>query len=123
LRHTVIYSNKHWDDVIYRDALTALERAHPDRVKVVHTLTRQDDASVFDAAVRKGRLAEPLLREFIPAPTECVVYVCGPGISKFDVEAAKQAGTVPQPRFLESVLADLKTLGVPASRIKREFYG
>jgi 3-ketosteroid 9alpha-monooxygenase subunit B len=51
------------------------------------------------------------------------VYVCGPGISKFDVSAAKDAGTDPQPRFLEAVLADLKTLGVPSDRIKREFYG
>jgi hypothetical protein len=52
-----------------------------------------------------------------------VVYVCGPGISKFDVAAAKAAGTAPAPRFLESVLADLKAIGVPDSRVKREFYG
>jgi len=123
LRHTVLYSNKHWDDVIYRDALTALERAHPDRVKVVHTLTRQDDESVLGRAVRKGRVGAELIREFMPAPSECMVYVCGPGISKFDVEAAKLAGTSPQARFLESVLADLKALGVPANRIRREFYG
>ncbi len=123
LRHTVLYSNKHWDDVIYRDALTALERAHPDRVKIVHTLTRQDDESVLGRAVRKGRVGAELIREFMPAPSECMVYVCGPGISKFDVEAAKLAGTSPQARFLESVLADLKALGVPANRIRREFYG
>jgi 3-ketosteroid 9alpha-monooxygenase subunit B len=51
------------------------------------------------------------------------VYVCGPGISKFDVAAAKEKGETPQPRFLESVLADLATIGVPNERIKREFYG
>jgi len=64
-----------------------------------------------------------LLREAIPDPTASVVYVCGPGISKFDLAAAKEAGTAPPPRFLESVLADLKALGVPDKRIKREFYG
>ena len=37
----------------------------------------------------------------------------GPGISKFDVAAAKEAGAEPQPRFLEAVLADLKAIGVP----------
>ncbi len=123
VRHTFVYSNKHWDDVIYRDALAALAAENPDRVKVVHTLTRQEDASVFGASVRSGRLGQALLRECIPAPTECIVYVCGPGISKFDVEEAKKAGTPPQPRFLESVLADLAAIGVPANRIKREFYG
>ena len=30
---------------------------------------------------------------------------------------------MPQPRFLESVLAGLKELGVANDRIKREFYG
>ena len=73
--------------------------------------------------MRKGRLNQALLREAIPAPDECLVYVCGPGISKFDLAAAKAAGTAPPPRFLESVLADLKAIGVPDKRIKREFYG
>jgi ferredoxin-NADP reductase len=34
MRHTIIYSNKHWSDVIFRDALAALEREHPERLKV-----------------------------------------------------------------------------------------
>jgi 3-ketosteroid 9alpha-monooxygenase subunit B len=123
LRHTFVYSNKHWNDVIYREALASLATQHPDRLKVVHTLTREDDASVFGSSVRSGRLGQSLLRECIPAPTECVVYVCGPGISKFDVEEAKKAGTPPPPRFLEGVLAELSALGVPANRIRREFYG
>jgi len=51
------------------------------------------------------------------------VYVCGPGISKWDVAAAREAGREPQPRFLETVLEELTAIGVPARRIKREFYG
>jgi hypothetical protein len=64
-----------------------------------------------------------MLREAIPSPTECLVYVCGPGVSKFELAAAKAAGTLPPQRFLESVLADLAAVGVPDKRIKREFYG
>jgi 3-ketosteroid 9alpha-monooxygenase subunit B len=123
LRHTFVYSNKTWGDVIFRDELGRLALRHPDRVKVLHTLTREEDPTVFGPAVRRGRLDQALLREAIPAPDECVVYVCGPGISKFDVAAAKAAGMPPAPRFLESVLTDLKAIGVPDSRIKREFYG
>ena len=123
LRHTFIYSNKVWDDVIYRDALAALAAQHPDRLSIVHTLTREENPSVFGPSVRKGRLGQALLRECIPSPTECIAYVCGPGISKFEVEEAKKTGTTPQPRFLESVLGELKAIGVPANRIKREFYG
>ena len=123
LRHTFIYSNKTWDDVIYRDALAALAAKHADRLTVVHTLTREENQTVFGSSVRKGRVNAALLREMIPNPTECLAYVCGPGISKWDVAAAEQAGTKPQPRFLESVLAELNAIGVPPKRIKREFYG
>jgi 3-ketosteroid 9alpha-monooxygenase subunit B len=123
LRHTFVYSNKSWDDVIFRDELARLAAAHPDRLTVVHTLTREENPRVFGGSVRKGRVDAALLRETIPQPGECYVYVCGPGISKFDVAAAKEKGEMPQPRFLESVLADLTTIGVPNERIKREFYG
>jgi len=123
IRHTLVYSNKMWADVIFRADLAKLAAENPDRLKVVHSLTREDNAGVFGPEVRKGRIGLPLLREMIPEPAACYVYVCGPGISKFDIAAAKEAGTEPQPRFLEAVLADLKTLGVPNERIKREFYG
>lgn len=123
LRHTFIYSNKTWDDVIFRDALTALASRHKDRLQVMHTLTREENASLFGPMVRKGRVNLALLREMIPDPMSCFVYLCGPGISKWDREVAKEKGTEVQPRFIESVLADLKAIGVPNVQIKRESYG
>ena len=123
LRHTFIYSNKTWRDIIFRDALIELEAKHPERLRVIHTLTREPDVALCGPSVRKGRLNADVLRELIPDLDSCVIYVCGPGISKFDREAAKEKGEQPQPRFLESVLADLKSLGVPNARIKRESYG
>jgi 3-ketosteroid 9alpha-monooxygenase subunit B len=51
------------------------------------------------------------------------VYLCGPGISKWDREAAREANTAPQPRFIEMALATLRQIGVPDARIKRESYG
>src|SRR6185295_15571306 len=47
LRHTFVYSNKLWADVIFRDELTRLEAANPSRLRVIHTLTREPDASLF----------------------------------------------------------------------------
>jgi 3-ketosteroid 9alpha-monooxygenase subunit B len=123
LRHTFIYSNKTWDDVIFRDDLARLAAANPDRLTLRHTLTREENAARFGPTVRRGHVDQALLRDAMPAPDECVVYVCGPGISNFDLVAAKAAGTAPAPRFLESVLADLQAIGVPDKRIKRESYG
>jgi len=123
LRHTVVYSNKAWSDVIFRDELARLAAEHPNRLTVIHTLTREPNARAFGADVREGRITLPLLREAVPQIDDCYVYVCGPGISHWDVVAAKQAGTTPAPRFLETVVSQLRELGVPPDRIKRESYG
>jgi ferredoxin-NADP reductase len=121
LRHTLVYSNKSWDDVIFQRDLEALERAHPERLRVIHTLTRSMDGA--PAGVRKGRVARGLLEEAIPAPTECFAYTCGPAITKWDRQEAKARGAEPQPRFLETVHVVLAELGVPKNRIEYESYG
>src|SRR5437773_6579222 len=41
LRHTLLYSNRTWEDVIFRSEIEALAQAHPDQLKVIHTLTRE----------------------------------------------------------------------------------
>jgi 3-ketosteroid 9alpha-monooxygenase subunit B len=123
LRHTFIYSNKTWEDVIFRETLAQLATEYPGRLRVVHTLTRETDEDRFGPDVRKGRINEALLRELIPEPADCFVYLCGPGISKWDRETARETGTAVQPKFIEMVLATLREIGVPDSRIKRESYG
>ena len=120
LRHTFLYSNKTWADVIFRDELAALKRSHPRQLQVIHTLTRE---ASLPAGARAGRVSTALLRECIPDPSGCWVYVCGPGISAFDRVAAKEAGRSPEPRFLETAVASLREIGVPAEQIKRESYG
>ncbi|HEX5752643.1 MAG TPA: oxidoreductase [Archangium sp.] len=122
-RHTVICSNKTWGDILYREAFEALERAHPDKLRVVHTLTRETDESRFGAAVRKGRVGEALLEELIPDRATCLVYVCGPAITPWDRRKALETRTPATPRFMETVLGHLHTLGLEDKRIKRESYG
>ncbi|AKJ07071.1 ferredoxin-NADP reductase [Archangium gephyra] len=122
-RHTVICSNKTWGDILYREAFEALERAHPDKLRVVHTLTREMDESRFSAAVRKGRISEALLEELIPDRATCLVYVCGPAITPWDRRKALETRTPATPRFMEAVLGHLHTIGLEDKRIKRESYG
>jgi ferredoxin-NADP reductase len=123
LRHTVLCSNKTWADILYRDALEAFERAHPDRLRVVHTLTRETDESRFGPTVRKGRVSRALLEELIPERGTCLVYVCGPAITPWDRRKALETRTPATPRFLESVLGHLHELGIEDKRIKREAFG
>jgi len=122
IRHTMIYGNKTWEDIIFHRQLEEICRKHPEKVRVVHALSREPDLPASEH-VRAGRVGEALIREFIPDPTSVEVFACGPGITKFDKLAAKEKGEEPQPRFLESVLDALEAIGVPDERIHHESYG
>jgi len=123
LRHTFIYSNRTWEDVIFKDQLTELVRARTDSLRIVHTLTRETDDHRFHPDVRKGRLSGSLIAELVPDLSEAFFYVCGPAISAWDRAAARETGRELQPRFLESVLMALESLGVKQNQITRESYG
>ena len=123
VRHTLIYGNKSWEDVIFRRQLADLARHHAGKLTVVHTLSRETNPAHHGPNVRRGRVSAELIREFIPDPTAVEVFSCGPGVSKFERLAAKERGEAPQPRFLETALEALEALGVPDERIHRESYG
>jgi 3-ketosteroid 9alpha-monooxygenase subunit B len=123
LRHTFIYSNRTWDDICFRAELDELAARYPDKVRVVHTLTRERAEHHFGPNVRRGRVTRELLEELIVDPKACVAFACGPAIGPFDRQAAKITGVQPEPRFMETVLEHLSSIGVPDDRIKRESYG
>ena len=123
LRHTMIYGNKTRDDIIYRRELDELARENPGKVEVVHALSRDGDAARHGANYRTGRVSQELIREAIPDPDAVVVYACGPAIGKWDRVVAKRAGEEPRPRFMETVLGALESIGVDRRRIHRESYG
>jgi 3-ketosteroid 9alpha-monooxygenase subunit B len=123
MRHTFIYSNKTWNDIIFRDALAELERAHPDRLRVIHTLTREPETFAYSNRVVKGRVSADLIARLIPDLHSAVVYACGPAVTVWEKRAAKAAGTEPTPRFMESVMDALKQLEMPHERIKEEAFG
>jgi ferredoxin-NADP reductase len=123
MKHTLIYSNKTWEDVIFRKQLEELVKQHPDKLTVVHALTREPNIEKLGPHVHAGRISEALLRQYIPDPSAVNVFCCGPGITKYDREAAKERGETPAPRFLESALDLIHKIGVPNEKIHRESYG
>src|SRR5207247_702641 len=112
-----------FEDIIFRSELDALEKLHPDHLNVIHTLTRESDAAARGPNFRSGRIHLALLKESVPEIANCHFFVCGPAASAAERAFAREKGVEPQPRFLESVLADLKTLEVPRDRITYESYG
>jgi ferredoxin-NADP reductase len=123
LRHTFVCSNKTRADVIFRRSLAELQGRFPENLRVVHTLTREDNVFAYGPHYRKGRVTAAMLKELIPDPSACLVYACGPAVGAWDRAAAKAKGEEPRPRFMESTLAALAEVGVPEDRITTESYG
>lgn len=123
LRHTVVDSNKTWEDVIFRDALTRLAARYPDRLRVVHFLTRQKDFSGLPGDVRPGRITREALAELAGDVDSTIAYICGPAITSYERRAALEKGTSATPRFLETTIGHLQEIGFPNERIRRESFG
>jgi ferredoxin-NADP reductase len=123
LRHTLLYSNKTWDDIIFRDALAVLAAEHPDRFQVYHALTRQATAAEHGPNVRSGRIDAEWIRQVLAHEPDSLIYACGPAVTVWDRRACAAQGTTPPPQFLEAMLGHLETIGVPRARIKIEAFG
>lgn len=125
LRHTLVYTNKTWDDAIFAPQLHELQRRHPDRLRVVHTLTRESPEKLSGpwGDARTGRINTALLREVVEDPGACVAFACGPGITPHEKAAARKTGAQPAPRFLETALASLKEIGLSEDQLEYESYG
>ena len=123
LRHTLVYSNKTMGDVIFKQQLDALAAKFPEKLEIIYSITRDPNAAASGPNVRPGRVTVPMLKDAVPDWSTCEVFTCGPGITKWDRQAAKEKGESPAPRFLESTLAALAELGVTKDRIHRESYG
>jgi 3-ketosteroid 9alpha-monooxygenase subunit B len=123
LRHTLVYGNKTWDDVIFQRDLDALAAKYPGKLTIVHALTRDPAARARGANVRAGRVTAQLLRDAVHDWSRCEIFTCGPAITKYERQAARDRGETAAPRFLESTLAALAELGVSKAQIHRESYG
>ncbi len=123
IRHTLIYSNKTWESIIFRDQFIRLKEEYPDRVNLIYTITREAPREHPLVDVRAGRVTPQLVDEAIRNADRPLFMVCGPAVGKFEKKAAKEQGITPSPRFMESVLQHLDELNIPKKRIIHESYG
>ena len=121
LRHTLLFSNKTRRDIIYFEEFEVLREQYPDRLDVIHCITREDPAGIRGA--RNGRISEELLREVAPDPSKVMAYSCGPGITPYERRAARAKGETPEPRFVENMVALLQEHGLDKKQIRQESWG
>ena len=122
-KHTLIYSNKNFEDIIFYSQLKKLEEEFSERFKVIHTLTRGSGDSSYGDKIKKGRVSKELISETVLDFNSTAVFVCGPDHTVHQRKIAKDKGEELKPSFMGSVLSYLEELGVPKNKIKRESYG
>ncbi len=123
VRHTLIYGNRTWKDVIYRYGLDDLQDQYPDKLRIVHALSREPGADHHGPNVVSGRVTTELIAKHVSDPSSVEVFSCGPAQSKYEKKRAKQTGETLPPRFMESALASLDELGFDKKKVHYESYG
>ncbi|MEM4268274.1 MAG: FAD-binding oxidoreductase [Candidatus Woesearchaeota archaeon] len=96
-RITLIFSNRTYEDIIYKDELYALNSNG--RIKVVHTLT---DSWPVGWDGETGRINKHMIEKAVPRMQKNIWYVCGP------------------PPMISAVEAILHELGIERDKIKIE---
>ena len=121
--HTLIDVNKSFEDIIYQKQFDDLAARYPNRFKLIHFLTREEDPKRHGDNYFAGRPTLEQVRSYVKDPASVLVYSCGAAVTKWQKQKAKEQGVEPKPRFLESVGEIVTALGVDRKRFKREIYG
>ena len=119
-KHTLIFTNKTWNDIIFRDSLNELAADHPDNFKIIHAITREENDKLRSNGVRFGRPDIDLINSQIDDIDSTVAFVCGPAITGLEKKKAKEAGVEPTPRFVNTMLEYVEEIGIPSERVKKE---
>ena len=83
-RCTLLYGNRTWDSIMFRDELAALQRRYPDRLRIRHFLSDEpaDSPILADGEVAAGQLTPErlagLFEEFVPPKDADEWFLCGP---------------------------------------------
>jgi 3-ketosteroid 9alpha-monooxygenase subunit B len=123
LKHIFIYSNKTYQDIIFRAELDHLAARFPERLKVIYLLTREHEAARYGHNYHPGRISLDQLKRVIPDPKTVEAFTCGPGITVYDRKAALKRNEKAAPRFLETTIALLQEAGLDKKQIHHESYG
>ncbi len=104
-RFTLIYGNRSYESIIFRQALEDLKDQYLDRLQIFHILSRERDT---DVPVLAGRIDREKIKQLMPSVGKLSeidqVFLCGPD------------------SLIKDARTELMTLGVAPERIKFEYF-
>ena len=104
-RFVLIYGNRSFDSIIFREALQDLKDSHLDRLTVCHVLSRDADSDVPMLSGRiDGDKIKQLMVTLVPLADVDHVFLCGPG------------------SLIKDTRETLLEMGLPRERIHFEYF-
>ncbi len=101
-KFTLVYGNRRMDSVMFNEALQDLKDRFPERLTLIHILSRQaQEVPLLEGRI-DGDKVRALMQVFLPVKSMDEVYICGP-------EA-----------MIEATESSLLAAGVPADRVHTE---
>ena len=101
-KFTLVYGNRRMSSVMFNEALQDLKDRYPDRLTLIHVLSRQaQEAPLFEGRIDEAKVRQ-IVQALLPAASMDEVFICGP-------EA-----------MIEATEKGLLTEGVPANRLRSE---
>ena len=122
VKHTMVYVNKTWSDIIFREQLQALEDRYGDRLEIHHFITRED-CTDKGPRIRHARPSFEDVKGLIKDPSSVLAFACGAAITKWERQKGKAEGFEPKPKFMEFVNETMKQLDIGHGRFKKEVFG
>jgi ring-1,2-phenylacetyl-CoA epoxidase subunit PaaE len=101
-KFTLVYGNRRMDSVMFNEALQDLKDRYPNRLTLIHVLSRQaQEVPLLEGRIDEAKVKE-IVRSLLPAASMDEVFICGPEAM---IEATEKA---------------LLEVGVPARNIRTE---
>lgn len=101
-KFTLVYGNRRMASVMFNEALQDLKDQYPDRLTLIHILSRQvQEVDMLEGRIDRAKV-QTILDTLLPVPSMDEVFICGP---ESMIEATEQC---------------LLDAGVPANRVHTE---
>jgi ring-1,2-phenylacetyl-CoA epoxidase subunit PaaE len=101
-KFTLVYGNRRMDSVMFNEALQDLKDRYPNRLTLIHVLSRQaQEVPLLEGRIDEAKVKE-IVRSLLPAASMDEVFICGPEAM---IEATEKA---------------LLEVGVPERNIRTE---
>jgi ring-1,2-phenylacetyl-CoA epoxidase subunit PaaE len=113
-KFTLVYGNRRMDSVMFNEALQDLKDTYPDRLTLIHILSRQAQEGPLLEGRIDGEKVNAIMQTLLPVKSMDEVFICGPeGMIEATEKALLAAGArkerVYAERFVSQATGETKT--------------